>query len=349
MTFPDSLCSQPSERTGKGGLPLRPSLWLIALLFLTGVGCAHSGGTASSRRPLVLKTAPGGSTVSSAPYTRRVETTNGLVTLEVALRQFAPQSSRGGFFPEIWLVGVTHLGTSNYYARLQRFLDAQELVLFEGIGATNGQFHVSQGAGFSLQPALAKALGLHFQLTSLDYQRPHWVNSDLGLADLQRHLPADGPSTSMDQLMAAFQGEGAVGMVARLGVALLAASPRLQAISRLMLIETLGGFNGELPEGAELGIDTKELMRVLIRERNAVVVRDLRRALRGRPLPKTIAIFYGAGHMPDLESRLRLELGLTPVSDQWLRAFSVNPGRTGLSADEITMIRESVSQELKKK
>ncbi len=322
----------------------------VCLLLLVTPGCARpipagAGGAAakaSGERRISLE-------VPAFPYTRRVETTNGWVGLEVALRRFTPRSGTALPAPNVWLVGVTHLGTSNYYARLQRFLDAQDLVLFEGIGATNGQFHVAQSEGFSLQPALAKALGLRFQLSSVDYQRTNWVNSDLGLRELQRHLPPDGPSPSMDQVMAAFQGEGAFGVVARWGVALLAASPRLQAVSRLMLIETLSGFEGELPDAGAFGIDTKELMRVLIGERNAVVVRDLRRALHRRKPPANIAVFYGAGHMPDLEQRLRRELHLVPVEHQWLRAFSVNPARSGISAAEAELIRDSVQQELKKK
>ena len=61
---------------------------------------------------------------------------------------------------------------------------------------------------------------------------------------------------------------------------------------------------------------------------------------------KDIAISYGAGHMPDLEKRLRQDLGLVPVEVQWLRAFGVNPARAGLSPSEVELIRDAVRREM---
>lgn len=310
-------------------------------LALVAWGCAQTSGTPSVKR--APDDPPG------APYTRCIDVPEG-VDLEVALRRFVPRSKVGRTTPpvEVWLVAVTHLGTSNYYARLQRFLDGQDLVLYEGIGATQGQFRADASSGFSLQPALAKALGLRFQLSSIDYRRPGWVNSDLGLRDLEKHLPRDGPGPDVDTLMAAFAGEGAVGGIARMGIAVVAASPRLQALSRLMLVETLGRFAGELPQGSgsEWGLDTEALFRALVLERNAVVVQDLRRALRRRSPPARVAIFYGAGHMPDLERRLRRDLGLVPVEERWMRAFGARPQRAGLTELEVEWVRESVRREI---
>ncbi len=305
--------------------------WLWLVWVGLWVGCA-------SRRHTT-----GPSATHPQPYTRRVESTNGTISLEVGLRRFVP---RGRSAHEIWLVGVTHLGTSNYYARLQQFLDRQDLVLFEGIGATNKQFRSTQNEGFSLQPALAKALGLRFQLTTIDYDRAHWENSDLSVAELVRRLPSDPETGGFKELMAVFEGEGAFGGIAKFGVGLLALSPRLQATAKLMLIETLGGLGGAIPEAPDLGFDTRELLRVLIEERNAVVVHDLRAALATSTRPRRIAIFYGAGHMQDLEARLRKDLALLPIENQWLRAFGVNPERAGLTRFEVETIRDAVLREL---
>ena len=324
------------------------NLWGVLLLSQVW-GCAHSSAAKqqTSSKRAVSEAFAQESAPKSAPYTRRTEATNGLVSLEVALRRFVPVSA-ARFPVDVWLVGVTHLGTSNYYGRLQQFLDGQEVVLFEGIGATNGNFRAAEAQGFSLQPAMARALGLRFQLFSIDYQRPNWVNSDLGVDELERQLPSNGSEAGMAQIMALFQGEGAFGGVARLGVALVGASSQLKAMARLMLIETLGGFEGELPGSKELGIDTQELMRVLIEQRNAVVVRDLRSVLRRMPKPRSVAIFYGAGHMVDLERRVVKELGLRAVEDRWLRAFSVDLDKTGMSAAEVAAMRESILAQFKK-
>jgi hypothetical protein len=36
-----------------------------------------------------------------------------------------------------------------------------------------------------------------------------------------------------------------------------------------------------------------------------------------------IAIFYGAGHMPDLQKRLRDDFGMKPVGTRWLAAWNL--------------------------
>ena len=81
--------------------------------------------------------------------------------------------------PVIWLVGVAHLGTPEYYGGLQKRLDAQTSVLFEGVGADQLTKGAKLDTDSGLQSQLARALGLVFQLDAIDYQRPNFHNSDL--------------------------------------------------------------------------------------------------------------------------------------------------------------------------
>jgi len=53
------------------------------------------------------------------------------VELDVAARAFEPIDGTG---PRIILVGAAHIGDSVFYRRLQYLLDAQDVVLFEGVG-----------------------------------------------------------------------------------------------------------------------------------------------------------------------------------------------------------------------
>ncbi|HRZ58706.1 MAG TPA: hypothetical protein P5525_24970, partial [Candidatus Paceibacterota bacterium] len=201
--------------------------FLLAGLALLLVGCA-------ARRPVAPL-----ADARPAPYIRAAHGPDGTAELEVGLRAFKPARGRG---PTVWLVGVTHLGTADYYARLQRFLNAQGLVLFEGVGATNKTFALQREAGFNLQAALAKALGLEFQLHAIDYTPQHFQNSDLSVAELARifaNAPPGPPGTpsppgteggeprsgerggaEFDHLLAAMQGTGFLGAMARVTVAL---------------------------------------------------------------------------------------------------------------------------------
>lgn len=110
------------------------------------------------------------------PPLRVMESSNGIVALQVAVRDLLPRRRTD---PLVRLVGVTHLGSAEYYQRLQALLDREPLVLFEGVGARDKRFMSTREQGYSLQPALAKALGLRFQLAAIDYSHDRFVNSDL--------------------------------------------------------------------------------------------------------------------------------------------------------------------------
>lgn len=320
-------------------------------------GCSHSGFAGRTLVWLLLLVIACGSSVaadSAAPapvYLRRTADTNGVIALQVAARELVPAGRRR---PPVWLVGVIHLGTADYYAQLQEFLDQRSLVLFEGIGADQGDFKL-QDDEFSLQDQLASALGLAFQLDAINYQRPTFRNSDLGYEELVRlfggepggGVPEEAAGVSQtaaggaefNVLMQMMRGEGFFGGIARFGVSALASSPRLQATMKVMLIEMMGGLPANLAEIAGMPDGMKQLMDNLIKARNDVVVRDLRRELRQRRRPQTIAIFYGAGHMADLEERLCRELRLHPGQEQWFTALSINPTAEGLSSFEVGMAR----------
>lgn len=291
------------------------------------------------------------------PYLRPVKSTNGVTALEVALRRLAPVHGAG---PAIWMVAVTHIATTNYYEQLQRFLDAQPLVLFEAVRTEEGRMPKHR-EGYSLQADLAHALGLTFQLDEIDYDRPNFHNSDLSLEQLTRIFAAntntvtesgadEGKSAAgaveFGALVQAMSGEGFVGGLARLGVSILASSTRLQAATKVALIEVLGSLPNDLTQIAGLPAGMQRLLRVLVEERNAAVVRDLRAALAKRPAPKSVGVFYGAGHMADLEFRVCQALGYAPVEDRWLTAFDVNPRALGISEFEVELTARVVRMQL---
>jgi hypothetical protein len=66
---------------------------------------------------------------------------------------------------------------------------------------------------------------------------------------------------------------------------------------------------------------------VLVSERNRVVMEKLAEVRAGKG-PGKYAIFYGAGHMPDLESRLVSE-GFVRGDTTWLDAWTIPAGASG--------------------
>jgi len=154
--------------------------------------------------------APNGKAVlTNAPktYMRVHRPDSNTVHLQICARRFAPIEGTG---PTLWLSGVSHLGETNYFRALQEHLEAQTLVLYEGVkGQTDGESAFSEhsqaranasatgteakkgGAeAQSLQSTLAASLGLAFQLEAIDYSRPHFRHSDLSIEKIAKLMEA---------------------------------------------------------------------------------------------------------------------------------------------------------------
>lgn len=298
------------------------------------------------------------------PYLRVDRAPDRTLSLQVASRKLQGPSRRS---PVIWLVSASHLGESNYFASLQRQLDACELVLFEGVGGAP-QKRKAEPAGTnaalsSLQTTLAESLGLVFQLDAIDYDRKHFKNSDIGIEQIQQLIAGTtnlasssepGPAApaptaagrGMQDLLGIMDGSSLMGALAHTAVRMISVSPRLQATVKVVFIETLGSLEGDIAQAKGLPPDLRELMQFIIRERNEVVLRDLKAALQAKRPPRSIAIFYGAGHMHDLERRIGEELRFRPAGDTWLTAFAINPRAAGLSDAELNLVRGMVKWQM---
>ena len=324
-------------------------------------GCSTPGPTGASAAAQFLP--------PSESYVRLSNAGSNIVELQIAVRKFIPARGRG---PAIWLTGVSHIGESNYFAGLQKHLDGQTLVLFEGIGAASGRAAEmradsisaarpdtkaaaisSSGARPSLQSSLAASLGLVFQLEAIDYGRTNFRNSDLSVEQLRGLIarqPAGageaGAGQSFESLLQILQGGSLLDVVLEVGMRFLGANPKLQAMSKLALIETIAQMKGDPSQLRGLPSQMKQLLAVLIEQRNQKVVDDLKAELGEMSRDSSIAVFYGTGHMPDLEMRLSKQLKYKPADQQWLTAFSVNLARAGISQAELGFIRDFVKREL---
>ena len=340
--------------------------WCVALGWLA-VGSAAFSQTAATNRPVGAALAR----FAVEPFMRVTNGATGAVELQVAVRKLVPTNGVG---PVIWLSGASHIGEPNYYAQLQQHLDAQTLVLFEGIHAGRKAGGTNAGASekatsslatpekpverTSLQKDLAESLGLVFQLEAIRYTGTNFRNSDLSVTELRDLMdkddePAvpDSPkekrkSEAFEQLLKAMDGNSMFGTLLKVGFKLVGGNPKLQAMTKLALIEALGGIRGDLSRMKSLPEDMQRLMEVLIQTRNDAVLMDLRAELKRPAPPASISIFYGAGHMDDLERRVRREFGYRAESDLWLPAFTVDYAKAGLSIIEATFLRAMVQRQM---
>lgn len=292
-----------------------------------------------------------------APYLRVAKPRSNITELQVAVRQFVP---RAGSQPVIWLAGASHVGESNYYARLQKLLDAQELVLFEGVSdratrAAGGKaFERKDDEMDSLQNTMAESLGLAFQLNTIDYERPNFRNSDLTIEELAQLIAKEGPAgkpsktaQEFQKLMEMMQGDSLIGALITAGMKLIGSSPKLQAMMKLAMIEMLGRFKGDMSQFEGLPPEWQRLIDILVRARNDAVMKDLQVELAKRSPAKSIAIFYGAAHMEDFERRLVQDLNYRVARELWLPAFSVDTQKSQVTAAELNFVQTMVDWQMK--
>jgi hypothetical protein len=298
-----------------------------------------------------------------APYVRASNSESNVLELQIAARRFVPVRGKG---PTVWLTGVSHIGTSNYFAELQRHLNAQTLVLFEGVGEHSQDFAKKKPSDFSgntnatanaggagLQSSLANSLGLVFQLDTIDYDRPNFRHSDLSIREIRdllaepRGSGGGDAAQDFDNLLSMMEGDSFMNIVMQFGLGILASSPKLQAMSKVTLIEVITEMGGDPSRLGAISPELKQLLEVLIARRNQRVIDDLKTALKEVGRKDSVSIFYGTGHMTEMEIRLRKELHYQPVEDAWFSAISVNLTEAGISSGELEFIRGFIKSQMK--
>ncbi|MGE0143542.1 MAG: hypothetical protein AB7I19_07315 [Planctomycetota bacterium] len=216
----------------------------------------------------------------------------------------------------VLLVGVVHIGDPTYFQHLQRILDSCDLVLFEGVGRSemSDSDLASLDVMMRMQLAMRGALGLGFQSDHVDYARDFWVNSDVDFAQLRAQLDERRAQLPTDHPMM----KRILGTVLRAaGDSAVHRSRVLQYRAKLLLGPSLSQADTIMQQPAFAG-----MRGAIIEHRNEVVMRDLERELTNGTHGRRIAVFYGAGHMPDFVRRF-LAIGLEHQESRWQRAWDI--------------------------
>lgn len=224
------------------------------------------------------------------------------------------------------LIGAVHVGDTKYYQQLNkqfRQYDAllYELVAPEGTVIQPGDADRPGSAIGALQNGMSSMLELEHQLAKVDYTRPNFVHADMspeqfgatmkdrgesflqmyfrmmgqGIA-FQSEQASEGESVDMEIIMAFLSNDRA----RRLKIAFASQMQHLEAL--------LGGFGGA--DGS-----------TIITERNKAAFVVLRREIDAGK--QKLGVFYGAGHLSDMDQRLREDFGLLPEEISWLDAWNL--------------------------
>ncbi len=188
-----------------------------------------------------------------------------------------------------------------------------------------------------LQKNMADALGLAFQLEAINYLGDRWRNCDVSVSELRALFEEQGSDAS--PLLEALSGGSLFEGAASRMLKLLGSTEGGRSAMKLVGIETLARAD-ELMAAMPLGLEG--WLEVLIDRRNDVVLEELAAVLEEEPELARVAVFYGAGHMADLEQRLVTGLELVPLEEVWLPAVVLEYEGAGLSRSHIDTLRRAL-------
>jgi hypothetical protein len=288
--------------------------------------------------PLGLAAPPAGDSTASADaepklgenWIRLAHDQEGdVVGLETAVVRYAPRAggrtSTAGDV-SVDLIGAIHVADRAYFRQLNDLFTEYDVLLYELV-APDGTV-VPRGRGTSnlhpvgaVQNSMTRMLELEHQLAEIDYTRPNFVHADMspdqfmdsmkdrGESFVQLYFRMLGQSIGKQSQLAA-EGESTEFHLLRA----LFAPDRARQMKRAMAVQLSEMESLFLDFGGRQGS-------TLIAERNKVALAALEQQLEAGK--KRLGVFYGAGHLADMDERLRRDFNLEPVGVRWLTAWDL--------------------------
>jgi len=269
------------------------------------------------------------------PHIMRIsKTTFGdLTSLDVPIAHYRGGGTFNGV--NVDFIGAVHLGDKQYYQQLNERFAKYDSVLFELVadaGKIEGLGTKESDSALGLvQRKFAEILGLSFQLDEIDYTKPNFVHADMTPSQLMVSMASRGeslPQLLWKLITLSFDPE-VQKSVERAGL-----KPNtLDNINPLMIL--IRGPTKEeqltIRRFMATGLTASdEILKLLdqgngssiITDRNKVAVDVVKSELaKGK---HSLAIFYGAGHLPNMHERLVRDAGLRLVEVEWMKAWTLD-------------------------
>lgn len=240
--------------------------------------------------------------------------------LETAIVRYVPMDC-GQQGPTVDLVAAVHVGEKSYYAQLNREFAQYDAVLYELVAPPESkvpQAGPSDNPVSALQNLMKTMLALEFQLDRIDYGAANMVHADMSPEQFTRTMNQRGES-----IFSLFLRMMGYAMTQQKGGSKTSDLDLLMALldkNRALALKRVMAEQFEDMDGSLAALDGPKGS-TIVSERNKVALGVLRKELAGGK--QKIAIFYGAGHMADLQRRLRDDFGLVPISTRWLVAWNL--------------------------
>jgi len=232
------------------------------------------------------------------------------------------------------LIGAIHIADAAYYKELTQLFTGYEALLFELVdgqklkkdlsGEGETEPSTPDAAGVILHSMMKNAgtfLQLQFQSDGIDYHTENFVHADVSWArfvELQDEMGESWGSLMQKAMRAELERQSKLkkGEQMRFGMILAGVFGEPSALKVAMAKQMASADDlAEIFENEEGGS-------VIIGERNKRALEVLDEEVEAGK--KKLGLFYGAGHMPDIQKRLETD-GWKRVSEKWIAAWLIQP------------------------
>ena len=237
--------------------------------------------------------------------------------LQLAIVTYVPES-RGARY-SVDLVSAIHIGEKGYYATLNDKFEDYDTLLYELVapqGTVVSRDAERKGFISNAQMTMTRLLDLSFQLDEIDYSASNFVHADLSGDELSQSM-ADRNESLYTYFWRVFfasmreYGKDPLGLRDWQMISSILKDDNDGALKTMLAyelvdIERIQDVLGEDSDSAVIGARNERAIEVLHSQLDSGA--------------KRVGIFYGVGHMPDLEERL-LQMGLVPTRTVWVDAW----------------------------
>nr|WP_246420057.1 TraB/GumN family protein [Aporhodopirellula rubra] len=219
------------------------------------------------------------------------------------------------------LVGVVHIGQAEYYEALKEQLSGYDKVLYELVAPDGTRIRPEdlqkrRSLLASMQTGMKDMLNLEYQLEKIDYMAENFRHADMSPDEFVEDLERRGDSVW--KMVARMMGAGLATQSANAETGLLMAlfsKDRSKMMKRAMAGQLID------IEMVSAGLDDANGENTLIKGRNRKAFEILQEELDGDT--NSAAVFYGAGHLPDMADRLVTDFEMEPTDTTWLDAWDL--------------------------
>lgn len=259
------------------------------------------------------------------------------VALETAIVRYVPADGSKNL--EVDLIGAVHVGDKAYYDKLNERFTGYDVLLYELVAPPGAKIPKGGRGGNSsghpigaMQDGMKSVLDLEHQLDQIDYTAENFVHADMSPDEFSKTMADRGESFM--QMFFRMMGQGAAqqahGQSNDLGMFLALFSKNRATRMKIAMAEQFENLDGQMaafdgPDGS-----------TIITERNKKAFEVLDKQIKDGKTK--IGVFYGAGHLADMEKRLLNDFKLKRAGDEeWVEAWSLRtekPARSKRKAAE---------------